>query len=200
MTGQLYVTPPASSKNIENTITINKSKEEIWSSFVPALAKSFFVINNIDKSSGFINVSYSGDPEKYVDCGQIHSWVKNIQGRRSYDFPRSRSYVEYEFVENGHLYQIKRHLTLDGRINITFEETASKETIITVTVKYVLSKNSEIFYLVVDRNLHSSWESRIFTDTASFTSGGEGYFTNDPDSCQATGLLEKEIIDLLRLK
>ena len=47
--------------------------EEAWSRAIPQIGKSFFVINNIDKSSGILNVSYTGDPEKYVDCGTIHS-------------------------------------------------------------------------------------------------------------------------------
>ena len=53
VSGHFYITPPDSSKNVENSIIINKSKEELWSGFVPALAKSFFVINNIDKVLAF---------------------------------------------------------------------------------------------------------------------------------------------------
>lgn len=35
------------------------------------LAKSFFVVNNIEKESRLINVSFSTEtPEKYINCGR----------------------------------------------------------------------------------------------------------------------------------
>ena len=32
-------------------------------------AVQFFVSNNLAKSTGLVNLSYSGVPEKYLDCG-----------------------------------------------------------------------------------------------------------------------------------
>ncbi len=57
--GKLEYTPPTASYAVTNSKIVNKTKEEVWSELVPALAKKFFVINNIDKSSGLINISYS---------------------------------------------------------------------------------------------------------------------------------------------
>ena len=62
-----------------NTVTIDLSKDALWAKMIPALGKEFFVINNLDKASGLINISYSGDPERYVDCGIITSQVSNAR-------------------------------------------------------------------------------------------------------------------------
>src|SRR3954449_382638 len=87
VSGEQKYSPSTLYANQTNTKIIAKSKDQVWDSFIPALSSKFFVINNIDKASGLINVSYSGDPEKYVDCGQQHSSVKNARGERTYDLP-----------------------------------------------------------------------------------------------------------------
>ena len=68
--GQTNYIPGAPLQNYSNVKVINKSREATWNASVPQLGKQFFVINNLDKSSGFINLSYAGDPESYVDCKQ----------------------------------------------------------------------------------------------------------------------------------
>jgi len=69
--GRLEYRPPNSIAPQQNSVEINKSKDAVWKIIVPAIGKNFFVINNLDKESGIINISYSGDPERYVDCGYI---------------------------------------------------------------------------------------------------------------------------------
>ena len=71
--GKLQYFPPQTNPTLNNEVTINKSKEDVWKYLIPMLGKQFYVINNLDKNSGIINVSYGGDPEKYVDCGRIYS-------------------------------------------------------------------------------------------------------------------------------
>ncbi|MFZ0050306.1 MAG: hypothetical protein WAK96_00895, partial [Desulfobaccales bacterium] len=82
--GKLDYAAPSPTSTINNSIIVDKSKDEVWKTIVPALGKKFFVINNLDKESGIINVSYKGDPEQYVDCGRITSYVANARGERTY--------------------------------------------------------------------------------------------------------------------
>ena len=35
------------------------------------LSSNFFTINTMDNKSGFINLNYTGDPEKYVEGGEF---------------------------------------------------------------------------------------------------------------------------------
>ena len=78
-----YIRPTTQISLGQNTKLIQKPRDAVWATSVPALSKQFFVINNLDKTSGLINLSYSGDPEKYIDCGRITSFVKNAQGEIS---------------------------------------------------------------------------------------------------------------------
>src|SRR5262245_57370267 len=65
-----YIKPP-SQVATPNFKMIEKPREEVWNAAIPALGKQFFVINNLDKDSGLINLSYAGDPEQYIECGRI---------------------------------------------------------------------------------------------------------------------------------
>jgi hypothetical protein len=55
--GATYKPPSALDKPILSTKTINRPIDSVWKDAVAELGKNFFVINNIDKASGLINVS-----------------------------------------------------------------------------------------------------------------------------------------------
>lgn len=195
--GKLQYTPPTMVPTTQNSIKIDKGKEDLWKSIIPALGKSFFVINTLDKSSGIINVSYSGDPEKYVDCGRINSYLRNARGERTYNFPASRAQQSYEVMDMDHgagLIFVERKMNLEGRINIIIEEISTTTSQITINTKYVLTKSGMF------RNVQGA--SKQFTDTISFVSGQQGSFpggsgANAGTICQPNGFLEQEILAIL---
>ena len=86
-----YIRPTASVSPSFNVKTVERSRDAVWNASVPELGKQFFVINNLDKSSGLMNISYTGDPERYIDCGRITSYVKNARGERTYDFAGAKA-------------------------------------------------------------------------------------------------------------
>jgi hypothetical protein len=55
-----YQPPSTSARNYSKEV--NRPKDLVWNDTVAALGQRFFVINNMDKASGLINLSYSGDP------------------------------------------------------------------------------------------------------------------------------------------
>ena len=57
-TSSINYTPPEITK-IDNQVTIDEDFEIVWDRLVKNLASDFFVINNIEKSSRIINVSFS---------------------------------------------------------------------------------------------------------------------------------------------
>jgi hypothetical protein len=68
---KLDYSPPKDPDVQNNEVSISEPFDTVWDRLVGRLATGFFVINNIDKASRFINVSFSSDtPESYVDCGQ----------------------------------------------------------------------------------------------------------------------------------
>lgn len=189
--GKMDYIPPQPVGTTKNTITINQPKDMVWKKIIPSLGASFFVINNIDKDSGFINISYSGDPEKYVDCGTIDSFVKNARGERHYVFPASIGYKEYETLINGQLVFYKRKMNLEGRVNIVVQEVTEQQTLVSVNTKYIVTKD---IYMSNPQN-----QSQHLNDNISFNTNGSGMFPNGRTNCYSTGELEKEILSAIGL-
>jgi hypothetical protein len=183
-----FVTPDS------NTKIINKPRDAVWNSAVQALGKQFFVINNIDKSSGLLNVSYSGDPEKYVDCGLITSKVKNLAGERVHMFLAAKAQQTYEImnVQYG-LMIVDRRMDLDGRINVIFEEASPTSTRVTANTRYVLKRTTE------QRN-PAGQRIGASSNTISFNTAGRASFPGGEQNgldCVAIGSLERELLDLI---
>ncbi|MBU4320233.1 MAG: hypothetical protein KJ739_04005 [Nitrospinae bacterium] len=191
--GKFEYTRPTSPPTLNNSVVITKSKDELWKIIVPMLGKQFFVINNLDKDSGIINISYSGDPEKYVDCGWINSYVKNARGERTYSFPASKAYQEYEVMDlehGGGLLFFNRKMSLEGRMNIIVEEMDGTKSRVTANTKYILTKTTTV------RDVQN--RSNTLTDTISFNSGQESTFAGRAaTTCRSTSKLEDEVLTLL---
>ncbi len=189
-----YIRPTQASVSVQNTKEIAKSRDTVWNAAVPELGKRFFVINNLDKSSGLLNISYSGDPEKYLDCGRIVSFVQNARGKRTYDFPAARAQQIYEVMDNGNLLFIDRKMSLEGRVNLIFEEISPNRTRVTANTRYVVQKQISI------RNAASN-SPQSSAETIQFNSGGQSAFSNsaaNSTQCTSTGELEREILDAVQ--
>ncbi len=187
----VYVPPDTSLAKGDNVVTIDKPYAEVWDRAVPQIGKSFFVINNMDRSSGLMNVSYTGDPEAFLDCGQIHA---DAQGQRA-DFPESRAEEAYWRPSGGlfpeHIY---RKLSLDGRANIVFEQITPSSTKITVTARYVVTMVG-----VAQLGNGATFPEQ---GTATFNSGEQGRFSSENEEsevvCVANGRFERGILALIQ--
>lgn len=161
---------------------------------MPELGKQFFVINNLDKSSGLINISYSGDPEKYIDCGNITSFVKNARGERTYNFPGAKASQQYEIMDSLGLFFIDRKMLLDGRVNLIFEEISPTQTRVTANTRYSVHRDQTIRTVVTPY-------PQVFSDNVSFNSGSKGQFPTNANGefteCAPTGRLERDILSAI---
>jgi hypothetical protein len=64
---------PARFFEVKNETVVEKPYTQVWDGLVKELSKSFYVINNIDKESRIINLSFStNSPSEYVDCGKVN--------------------------------------------------------------------------------------------------------------------------------
>ena len=190
-----YIRPTTQPQRSANVKIIDKPRDAVWNASVPELGKQFYVINNLDKSSGLINVSYNGDPEKYIDCGRIISYVKNVRGERTYDFAGSKAQQSYEAMDPSGLFFLERKMSLEGRINLVFEEVSPSQTRITANTRYVAQRTQTV------RSAANNFpQTRV--DSISFNSGAAAEFppSNDGRSaqCVATGVLEQEILSAIR--
>jgi len=184
-----YVPPKAAAVAAQNFKEVDRPKDEIWSALVAGLGSQFFVINNMDKASGFINVSYSGDPEKYVDGGELYFKVENIRGLREYRFPASRENVQYEVFNSGILMGVSRRLSLDGRMNVIVTESSSGRTRVTVNTRYVLTLNASGQNAMGQPMMPQ-------TETISFNTGGEAKLSSGT-TFRPTGEFEMAVLALV---
>ena len=183
--GDFVYVRPVHLETPELSVTVEKSKAEAWQRIVPMLEERPFVIDALDQDAGVIILSYSGDPGGYVDCGYITSYVENLQGARTYQFPAATASAEYEFMQWNGLRVITREMGLEGRINVTVAETGPKRTQVSVRVRYSVTRN------LTTRDLRG--HSEVTSHAIHFTSGQDGAFPGT-GICRATGLLEAEVL------
>ncbi len=178
------------------TKEVNRPKDSVWNDTVAALGQRFFVINNLDKSSGLINISYNGDPARYVDCGSFTVTISG-PGEKTQTISGAAADAQYETVAPMPPYgipgpvQVHRQMSLEGRVNVIFEALTPETTRVTTATRYVLT-----------RKLTASNGSVPQTDTIGFNADEKGSFprlgTNPTLECVSTGELEKSILSVVR--
>ena len=189
--GKLTHSNPLPAQGAQTSIISLQTKDIVWKKMISGIGDSFFVINNLDKESGFINVSYSGDPCMFVDCGRINSDVTTAAaGKKNYNFPACKSHMRYEWVNTKNVYGVtERSMELNGRANIVIQE-VENGTRVKVKVMYILRNKGNLYD--VDSKLIDS-----FNEIISFTSNDGDSFPDGPE-CVVNGRFEKMIIDILK--
>jgi hypothetical protein len=190
-----YVRPTAQTGTSSNVKVVERSRDAVWNASVPELGKQFFVINNLDKSSGLMNISYTGDPALYIDCGRITSYVKNAAGERTYDFAGAKAQQSYEVMNPNGLFSFDRRMNLEGRVNLIFEEVGPNTTRVTANTRYVVTRTQTV------RGTQNNFP-QTRTETISFNSNNAGSFPagagGQGTECVPTGALEREILSAIK--
>lgn len=186
--GSVLYTPPSPRPIGPNIAFVARSRDSVWHALVPELARTFFVINNLDQGSGFVNVSYSGDPEQFVDCGRLVSRVGDINSNRSYEFPAARARVELEVFRSGSIHHTVRTMQLEGRANIVLEAISPDSTRVSVSVHYELTRT----VTSVEVGEYSPPQVSV----GSFNSDGMTAFTGTAGdvTCRPNGALETRLL------
>ena len=96
----------------------------------------------------------------------------------------------YEVLDHSGFYTIRRRMSLDGRMNLVFEEMGPTRTRVTANTRYIITRSIQVEGFRRD-------DSSI-----SFNSGSVGYFPvigPEPDAtkCVATGKLERDVLSLI---
>ncbi len=186
-----YDGPSAEVKPDSNSVTVDEPFEQVWSHAIPQIGKSFFVINNLDKSSGILSISYSGDPESYIDCGSIHSEI----GANRADFSAAKAQQRYMAPVAGRIAvaDTDRRMALEGRVNIIFEKISPTLTRITVNTRYIVTQT--IVSKVVGDDFHPSTTDQ---SSVAFNTDGRGSAFSDGTVCRPNGKFEAEVVALVK--
>lgn len=197
--------------DVPNEITVNAPYSEVWDILVRDLAKSFYIINNIDKESRIINVSFaSTEPAEFADCGKsVRTYTEGKQTERyEYDVAGSSSYKiaadrqEHPAFSNYGIFN--REVSLEGRSNIYVAPLSADPTKTTVSVnsRYVLDikVKGQAYAKHISGNVQSRGSVPESTTTISFNTNGEtrkdfggGVFI----TCFSKEKLETDIINIV---
>ena len=79
-----YVPPNIDDTNFKNSLITNKNFDETWTSVIDFVDDSFFKIENLEKDSGLLTLSFgSKEAENFIDCGDFEYTffllVKNLK-------------------------------------------------------------------------------------------------------------------------
>jgi hypothetical protein len=184
-TGTFIYVPSSQPALIINSIDVDKSKDSAWNQLVAGLSSNFFVINTMDNKSGFINLNYAGDPETYVEGGELHYTVSDPNGGMlSYDFPASRASVVYQRTTNNLRQEINRQIELRGKMNLLVSELSPTRSRLTVNINYTLS-------------LREMGETE-YHEIISFNSGQSAKSLLDSAEYRSNGKLERTILNMVK--
>jgi hypothetical protein len=191
VTGGLKYAPPEPPEGQQNSRPFDADADSVWRALIAHVGDTFFVIDNMEKDSYFLNLSFSAkEPTEYVDCGHVTSEVANARGPRTYSFPAASASEEYEATNGGHLYFISRQISLSGKANVLLTSVSPSKTQVKVTTRYIVRKTA------VQRTPMDIDPPQNLDATVSFSTGEAG---DEPTGmkmrCLATLALERGILD-----
>ena len=187
-TSNMNYLPPSTSNKIEHSVQINEDFEVVWDRLVKNLASDFFVINNIEKNSRIINVSFSASkPSDFVDCGNTTREFSNARGKNTYSYDPADP-TRYTFAnKQGHMFNAVRTSKLNGRTNI-YLAPSSTGTLLTVNTKYVVDVKIKYFNVNNQSTGNNEFTFDFSTKNKYISENGDGVV------CTARGNLEQKII------
>jgi hypothetical protein len=183
---------------IPNSIVVQQPFDVAWDNFVRKLSQSFFVVNQISKESRLINISVGGPrANEFFDCGRMKSTVNGkpwtyFVGRSSEfreDGFRSETVVDHKVVSNG----TRMNIFVAPRDGGTLFEVNSTYT---VAIRQTGRNDVQNLYgqVVSRKNLETMNAVFGFTTKAPSTQP----FGGTDVTCRATGVWEREILDIAR--
>lgn len=199
---------PTSSESA-NEITIEASFNEAWDKLVREMSKSFYVINNIDKESRLINISFTinDNISDFVDCGEskrsfvMGKFIDNITYKTADKSEYLVGSTSQQFAPNTVYFKIYRRPTLSGRANVYIAPEGNR-TRISVNTRYIWNvKLSEEGHLYAPLgNKHSLLVAKrpLTSEPSPISFNTKNVGLGDSMSCVSTYKFEREILSILR--
>jgi hypothetical protein len=196
---------------INNEVVVSSDYDKTWSDLVGEMSKSFYVINNIDKESRLMNLSFSINTNisDYVDCGISNKTFSLVDVNENISYKTADKSVNYTYSTrnsappNTTYFKVFRSPSLEGRANV-YVAPQGDSTIVSVNTRYIWDvKISYEEYMYMP--LYNSYN--LVRNKQRDTSGNVepvSFNTNDVGSndegitCVATGKFEQEILDIVR--
>ena len=203
-----YVEPIAI--NVDNQVVVSSNYDQTWSDLVAEMSKSFYVINNIDKESRLINISFSinNNISDFIDCGiSNRSFVLgDMNENTTYETADKSVFFTASTVNsappNTTYFKVFRSPSLEGRANV-YVAPKGDQTVVSVNTRYIWNveiSSEEYMYMPLYNSYNLVRSKRRDTTNSyepnSFNTNSVG--VGGATTCVATGKFEKEILDIIR--
>jgi hypothetical protein len=187
-TSKVNYTPPTGAEKIQNSRVINAPFDAVWDRLVKELSSDFFVINNIDKNSRLINISFSSQrPSDFVDCGHSSRSFNNGVAEQNYEYATAESANFSVANPSGAVFNVRRTTKLEGRSNI-YVAPEGGGTNVAVNTKYIVSV----------RTVATALDGRPGgTENNTFDFSTKQGSTTTGVTCHALGIIENKILDFV---
>lgn len=174
-------------QTIQNTATVKEPFDVVWSRLIEKLAGDFFVMNNADKASRIINLSFKANPAiRFVDCGTTKRVFVDKDGNDSVTTYETAGNARYSVNQGSKIYTNDRKTALSGRADIVVKA-GKNETTVSVTAKYTFTTTYEVF-----NEKGKPIGIKKSTAPARFTTGSP--YLGDVITCRSNGSVEKRIL------
>ena len=141
-----YVPPNIDDSNFKNSIVTEKNFDETWISLIDFVSDSFFKIENLEKDSGLLTLSFgSNDAANFIDCGDFE-YTLFFTGEEF-----KGSYIDY--AKSGLL------AVLEAKMNINIQKIDNESTKISINTNYTYSTQHALGYYDPKLNQTYSFES-----------------------------------------
>ncbi|GJM43876.1 MAG: hypothetical protein DHS20C21_07180 [Gemmatimonadota bacterium] len=191
---------------IQNKRIILEPFEVVWNRLVGELSKSFFVINNIEKESRLINLSFrANDPESYIDCGRTTRTYKdevfNYQVAEDAQFKHSKQLGSNAYGD----YVLNRNTEIEGRMNVYVAPDGDRATRVSVNCRYIFNVDVTGSYQAIGGALKIVQGAGSVEPEHYSMSFNTGPPTTDhwgppgdtvPVTCGSNGTLETAVLDM----
>ncbi len=143
-----YVPPNIDNTNFKNSVITNKKFDETWTSVIDFVNDSFFKIENLERDSGLLTLSFgSKEAKNFIDCGDFE-YTLFFTGEEF-----KGSYIDY--AQSGLL------AVLEAKMNINIQKIDNESTKVSINTNYRFSTQHALGYYDPELN-----------QTYSFVSGG----------------------------
>ena len=196
--GGQYTPPTQQAVTTDRTVAV--PFDQFWDVYVEQLSKSFFVINNIEKESRIVNVSFTtNQPGDYVNCGRmLRTSSHPASGERTWQYDTADDSIYAAGLKGTNVeLQFARETSLDGRANI-FMAPEADGTKLSVNARYVWTVT------VTGHNPYAAaygTGAYVGADTTrvTFTSTQAGTHTVNQETltCVSKGRLEQQLLNLV---
>lgn len=189
-----YIKPTQQVRATQEKI-LNQSYKQAWANTLQTFENRGYAVETADPSTGLIRLRVTGDPEPYVDCGQVVSEVATLRYKieRTYRFDAAARHTAYEQIMDGNIWDVVRDMHMDTVIDINLKPVGRTQTRAGLDTHYQVSRR-----LKFSNATHKPYEP--INDTINFNYLSKGVFPNGMGTsteCWATGKLESKILNLI---